>query len=209
MTFKKDTMYRKRDYMLTGEKVLLVPYSAHHVDKYHSWMQDPVLRELTASEPLTLEQEHQMQQSWMKDENKCTFIVLSKEIYIDPSRTEIDAMVGDVNLFFSESQEGGPNYTCAEIDIMIAEQSCRGNGLGSEAARLMMAFSIIELGVNKFQAKIGRTNKPSQNLFKSRLGFSEVSFSEIFDEITLEIAIKNEQLPQFKPLCNWTKYEQM
>ena len=34
MTFKKDTMYRKRDYMLTGEKVLLVPYSAHHVDKY-------------------------------------------------------------------------------------------------------------------------------------------------------------------------------
>ncbi len=29
-------------------------------------------------------------------------------------------MVGDVNLFFSENQEDGPKYTCAEIDIMIA-----------------------------------------------------------------------------------------
>ena len=92
-----------------------------------------------------------------------------------------------------------PSCTCTSLTILIivylqfvTEQSCRGDGLGSEAARLMMAFSerlllwlcactclscvigIVELGVNKFQAKIGRTNGPSQNLFKSRLGFSEV-----------------------------------
>ena len=32
-------------------------------------MQDPVLREQTASEPLTLEQEYEMQLSWMEDKN--------------------------------------------------------------------------------------------------------------------------------------------
>ena len=32
-------------------------------------MQDPVLRSQTASEPLSLEQEYQMQQAWLKDED--------------------------------------------------------------------------------------------------------------------------------------------
>lgn len=31
-----------------------------------------------------------------------------------------DAMVGDVNLFFSMSEAGTPDYTSAEIDVMIA-----------------------------------------------------------------------------------------
>ena len=37
--------------------------------RYHQWMQDPVLRSQTASEPLTLEQEHEMQQSWIRDDD--------------------------------------------------------------------------------------------------------------------------------------------
>lgn len=32
-------------------------------------MQNEELRKLTASEPLTLEQEYQMQESWMKDDD--------------------------------------------------------------------------------------------------------------------------------------------
>lgn len=54
---------------LEGEKVLLVPYMEAHVPKYHSWMQDPSLLQATGSEPLTLDQEYQMQLSWSRDPN--------------------------------------------------------------------------------------------------------------------------------------------
>lgn len=62
-------MYRKRDYCIRGENVVLVPYQQHHVMKYNEWMQDDLLRQQTASERLTLEQEYLMQQEWMKDDN--------------------------------------------------------------------------------------------------------------------------------------------
>jgi RimJ/RimL family protein N-acetyltransferase len=54
--------------VLVGERVLLVPYLAEHVPLYNAWMQSPELLELTASEPLTLEEEYENQISWREDE---------------------------------------------------------------------------------------------------------------------------------------------
>uniref|UniRef100_A0A0B6ZKN0 Uncharacterized protein n=2 Tax=Arion vulgaris TaxID=1028688 RepID=A0A0B6ZKN0_9EUPU len=105
-----------------GSRVLLVPYEAHHVVKYHSWMESEELRELTASERLTLEEEYDMQRKWRNDSDKCTFIILDRENFEqnktdDQLNREISAMVGDVNIFYPpdthERLEG-------EIEIMIA-----------------------------------------------------------------------------------------
>eukprot|EP00004_Rigifila_ramosa_P026065 TRINITY_DN7970_c0_g1_i4.p1 TRINITY_DN7970_c0_g1~~TRINITY_DN7970_c0_g1_i4.p1 ORF type:complete len:140 (-),score=18.50 TRINITY_DN7970_c0_g1_i4:278-697(-) len=89
------TMRENEFIKLVGEKVLLVPYRREHVPQYNQFMQDPQLLEATASEPLSLEEEYENQQSWLEDPNKCTFILL------DPSRN--DRMIGDVNLFFSHA----------------------------------------------------------------------------------------------------------
>jgi hypothetical protein len=54
--------------VIRGAGVLLVPYMPQHVKVYHAWMQDEQLQELTASEPLTLEEEYAMQRAWAEDE---------------------------------------------------------------------------------------------------------------------------------------------
>lgn len=61
---------------LVGKKVILVPYMNKHVPKYHEWMQDPFLLEATGSEPLTLEEEYDMQLSWTQDPNSTLLISL-------------------------------------------------------------------------------------------------------------------------------------
>lgn len=42
--------------------------------------------------------------------------------------------------------------------------------------------------INKFQVKIGETNESSLQLF-GKLGFEQVSHSQVFHEITLDLAM--------------------
>ncbi|KAI0403657.1 acetyltransferase domain-containing protein [Xylaria palmicola] len=106
---------------VSTSKILLVPYDAHHVERYHKWMQDEALREATASDLLTLEEECENQQSWRSAHDKLTFIVCQPAAppaapAASPSVTDGGApamvvvagdddapprMVGDVNLFLT------------------------------------------------------------------------------------------------------------
>ncbi|KAK2752359.1 hypothetical protein FQN55_007399 [Onygenales sp. PD_40] len=108
---------------ITSSRVLLVPYSKHHVPRYHEWMQDPEIQQATASEPLSLADEYAMQTSWRTDADKLTFIIcmplavsapaLAERVMdVNTSTTSLSpvtlgdesvdapaAMLGDVNLF--------------------------------------------------------------------------------------------------------------
>ncbi|XP_044156158.1 N-acetyltransferase 9 isoform X1 [Bufo gargarizans] len=167
------------DTALRGHRVLLVPYEPHHVPRYHEWMKSEELQKLTASEPLTLEQEYDMQRSWREDNDKCTFIILDRERW-DQGSPEDQCMVGDVNLFMVDPE----NPSLAEMEIMIAEPTFRGRGFGEESARLMLYYGATTLGISTFQAKIGQENVTSVRLF-NRLHFQEVSYSSVFQEMTL------------------------
>jgi len=97
--------------------VTLVPYRKEHVEIYHKWMEDEWIREMTASERLTLEQEYAMQESWHLDPDKCTFIILDRSLPDTPNiETKGGAMAGDVNLFLNQEKGSG------EIEVMIAQE---------------------------------------------------------------------------------------
>ncbi|XP_064478553.1 N-acetyltransferase 9-like protein [Ornithodoros turicata] len=158
--------------------IIFVPYKEHHVLKYHEWMKTPFLQEMTASEPLSLEEEYQMQKSWLEDDDKCTFIILEKEAFTTTS-SETESMIGDVNLFFNNQDD--PHE--AEIEVMIAEPAYRKKGLGKQAICTMMRYGAQTLHIKTFTAKIKLQNKDSIALFE-KLGFILDSTSEIFQEAT-------------------------
>ncbi|XP_034050448.1 N-acetyltransferase 9 [Thalassophryne amazonica] len=170
--------------LLEGDRVVLVPYNANHVPRYHQWMKSPELQQLTASEPLTLEEEYNMLRSWREDDDKCTFIILDKQMWMDPCVEEEQCMVGDVNIFLTDPTD----RSVGELEVMIAEPGYRGQGIGKEVTRMMMCYGVTRLGIRRFQAKIGLDNHASIALFK-KLNFQEVSVCKVFKEVTLEVTV--------------------
>jgi len=173
-----------------GNKVVLVPYKKIHVNRYHSWMQNEELLEKTASEPLTIDEEYEMQRKWWMDEDKCTFIVLCKKSYLsctDPENAHITAMVGDVNLFLNNLDDRSE----AELEVMIAEPNVRRNGYGKESVVLMLYYGFKFLSIQKYIVKIGTDNHGSIKMFLN-LGFQMQSFSEVFQETTYYLLCDSE-----------------
>ncbi|KAG9196723.1 hypothetical protein G6011_01844 [Alternaria panax] len=146
-------------------RLLLVPYSPHHVPTYHEWMQDEELQKLTASEPLTLQEEYAMQASWRQDADKLTFIICTSPntpiassdiptlVKVTPGIEDApDRMVGDVNLFLcpceqsdddvgqQDSWETGKADVVGELEIMIARPGARGKGLAKEALQAFIWY---------------------------------------------------------------------
>ncbi|KAL2715024.1 N-acetyltransferase 9-like protein [Vespula squamosa] len=179
-------MKKNKSTRIIGQNVILVPYKEKHVTRYHEWMKSPELQYLTASEPLTLAEEYEMQKDWLLDEKKCTFIILDKSIF-ESTGDEIAAMIGDTNLFFNDME---CKYT-AEAEIMIAEKEYRHKRRGWEAILLMFRYGIDVLNVKKYRVKIIIDNEKSINMFR-KLNFHEVERSEIFQEITMENNINQE-----------------
>lgn len=178
---------------IVGETVVLVPYRTEHVETYHAWMQSAELRDLTASEELTLEEEYAMQRSWQEDEDKLTFIVLARPLdrgIPDDDDEELDIkalpMIGDVNLFFKH-QRDDPEFE-VECEVMIAEPAYRGQRRAHAALALLLSYARDALGVRTeaFVARIGASNARSIALFAA-LGFGVVRAVVVFDEVEMRV----------------------
>ena len=176
--------------------LVLVPYRASHVPQYHQWMEDELLQQLTASEPLSLEQEYEMQQAWLNDADKCTFILLDRQRFERllgdsgagggaalAGNHEV-AMIGDVNLFLL-------GEAAAEAEVMIAESWARGAGRGRQAAAAMLRYGVETLHLTRFEVKIGYDNAASRRMFAG-MGLVETGHSDVFREVTLEVTVTPE-----------------
>eukprot|EP00039_Didymoeca_costata_P023934 m.8748 g.8748 ORF g.8748 m.8748 type:complete len:409 (+) comp3950_c0_seq2:290-1516(+) len=172
---------------ICGESCTLVPYCKCHVEKYHAWMQDEELLRLTSSEPLSVDEEYDMQQSWQNDKDKCTFIILQGNSPSAGENHDVDRMVGDVNIFLNEPDDS----TAAEIEIMIAVHEARRKSIAFEALALMMQYANTKLGLKKFIAKIAVDNEASIRLFK-KLEFIQDGEPNCFNELAF---IKHVEYP--------------
>lgn len=172
---------------IQAKKCILVPYEPRHVEKYHNWMENEEIRRLTGSERLSIEEEYEMQKSWREDDDKLTFIVLSRE---EEGADETACMLGDVNLFIStssSSEDPSEDVQEGEVEVMIAEPRGRGKGIGEEAVSLIISWAFKNLGIECFRVKITDDNVPSLNLFEKKLGFNRIGHSTAFKEYTLEL----------------------
>ncbi|CAF2718946.1 unnamed protein product [Rotaria sp. Silwood2] len=180
-------MHINSNTVLVGQTILLVPYKKHHVKKYHTWMENEEILELTASSPLSIDEEYEMQQTWLDDKDKCTFIVLSKEIF-DRTHDEIESMIGDVNLSINNPND----IHCGEVGIMIAEVTARHKGYGIETLNIFIRYAIETLNITRFIVSIGLKNLPSINLFTKKFHFLTIQTTDVFQEITMERQVDNE-----------------
>ena len=62
----------------------------------------------------------------------------------DETQDEVEAMVGDINLFSQTDEKSGQErlFELAECSVMIAEESSRKKGFGREAMYLMLRWVI-------------------------------------------------------------------
>ncbi|KAI0490874.1 acetyltransferase domain-containing protein [Xylaria cf. heliscus] len=141
---------------------ILPPYICQFVSSTQLIHRTQTLREATASDLLSLEEEYENQQSWRAAHDKLTFIVCEPAAAaVAPSSGVIHAgeddapprMVGDVNLFLTplDDDDGSVNgddkqekddtrYLQGEIDIMIAAPEHRRKGRGEAAVRAFLRY---------------------------------------------------------------------
>lgn len=205
---------------LCTSKVVLVPYSSHHVPKYHEWMKDPDIQQATASEPLTIEEEYDMQRSWRLDADKLTFIagVPTTPLHnIQSLKGQEDYdMVGDVNLFISTDQHDSEDseVLVGELELMIAEKTQQGKGLGKAVLVTFLQFVVEHEGrivdeyrgdkqsnqAQKFdylRVKIGKENGRSLRLFAG-LGFTQVGEANYFGEVELRRTLDRDDVTELR-----------
>jgi RimJ/RimL family protein N-acetyltransferase len=122
-------------------------------------MQDVDLQAATASEPLSMTEEYDMQRSWRTDNDKLTFIVCQSREPENASQTvqggqydRPERMIGDINLFLFEPEddedegEQAPDSTnssnglVGEIELMIARKDLHRQGYGRAALLSFTAY---------------------------------------------------------------------
>ncbi|KAK3677542.1 hypothetical protein LTR78_002392 [Recurvomyces mirabilis] len=195
---------------ISTPKLLLVPYSAHHVPTYHTWMQDPDLQAATASEPLTLGEEYAMQRSWREDKDKLTFIVCRPRVHeasTECVRAKVDdapeRMMGDINLFLFEPDDDDEDeyeddnrtnrsHTASarkavigEIELMIARKEMHRQGFGRAALETFMIYITMNWPAiyEEFTDQADGGRRPSLAYLRAKIQQTNVGSIALFESI--------------------------
>jgi RimJ/RimL family protein N-acetyltransferase len=150
-------------------------------------MQDADLQAATASEPLSMTEEYDMQRSWRTDNDKLTFIVCQSRESQVTSQTvrggeddRPERMIGDINLFLFEPEDDDDddgeqaanstkqsNALVGEIELMIARKDLHRQGYGRAALLSFTAYVLdtwTQIATEYSISSEGQTPRPLQYL---------------------------------------------
>jgi RimJ/RimL family protein N-acetyltransferase len=196
---------------------LSLPTNRKRKSKHIQTKNQKELQELTASEPLSLPEEYDMQRSWRQDLDKLTFIAClppsSTPTTITPKQDDAPSqMLGDINLFLvdDDDDEETPSTTSTailgEIELMIAvkSQHRKGHGRASLLAFLHYILSNTTAILDEYakgkeaylrylRVKISAENVKSIALFES-VGFVRTSAeANYFGELELRLQVQGNE----------------
>ncbi|MBI2625293.1 MAG: GNAT family N-acetyltransferase [Candidatus Nealsonbacteria bacterium] len=145
---------------INGKRVYLKPLTAKQATKrYCSWINDPEVNRWLVVKSTTVEKLRKYIKEKNSDQN-CLLL----GIFLNENGKHI----GNVKLEPIEFDKKK-----AMLGIMIGEKSCWGQGLGSEAVRLLSDFAFKELGLKEIYLGVDPENKRGIKFYE-RLGFEYV-----------------------------------
>ena len=144
---------------MEGEKIFLRPITTEDTPLIVRWRSDPrVYGTLFRQEPITEERHRQWLQEMVLSGKCDQFIIVDKAL---------NQPVGTVFL-----KEINREHLRAEYAIFIGEETDRGRGIGSEAARLMTDYGFERLGLNRLYLYVFASNTRAISSYRSA-GFRE------------------------------------
>jgi len=154
---------------LRGEQIDLVVKNIEHINIYHKWVNEPIVRNYIGVEiPLTLEI---MKKEWFSDVRD------EKNIWLEIWHKEDQIPIGLVGFFQIHNISRR-----AEVGITIGEPEYWGKGIGTEAVSLMLDYGFNTLNYRKIVAGVNAPNTRSLGMCK-KLGFIEEGHQKDMDFI--------------------------
>ncbi|RKF63318.1 N-acetyltransferase 9-like protein [Erysiphe neolycopersici] len=181
---------------ITNSKVLLVPYEMRHVPIYHEWMKSEEIRLATASEPLSLAEEYNMQKSWRNDRDKLTFIACKPNSRVEKKITagiqdSANLLLGDVNLFLSPAEED-PSSCIGELELMIAPLEYRRQGYGR--AIILVFLYYLQTHLHEILTEYDSKNNVSLLNLRVKINSENLKSIKLFESIGF---LKADQAPNY------------
>jgi RimJ/RimL family protein N-acetyltransferase len=149
--------------MLKGEKILLRPVKRADVPLFMKWFIDP---EVTQYLSMYLPMTEMAEEKWIEDVGTArasSDIILVIEAQIG----ETSRAIGTIGLHRINQKD-----SCATFGIAIGEKDFWGQGLGTEATRVLLKYGFEQVNLHRISSTVYDFNERSYRMHK-KVGFKE------------------------------------
>lgn len=145
---------------IVGEQVALGPLRRDLLPRYTRWINDLATQRMLglSPRPMTAEQEQDWYERVVKDASGVSFTIYALATW---------QPVGNTSLMGIDDR----NRT-AEFGIMIGEPDARGQGYGTETARLMLDYAFTALGLHSLMLRVHEYNPAGKRAYE-QAGYRE------------------------------------